>query len=178
VGEAALTDTLAAVAATKAARRLLVLEGRPGPWLQPGFEVFPQCEGGLDRRLAAAFEAAGGPALLVGMDTPQLTPALLGAAIRALGGKGECDAVLGPAADGGYWAIGLRRPQADVFTGVPMSTEITGEAQARRLDRLGLRRRRLPELRDVDTIEDARAVAALIPRSRFAVALERVCGGS
>jgi rSAM/selenodomain-associated transferase 1 len=173
VAEAALADTLATVAATPAGRHVLVLDGRPGAWLPPGFEVFGQSRGGLDRRLAAAFDGVGGPALLVGMDTPQLTPRLLGDGIRALAGE-RCDAVLGPAADGGYWAIGLRRPRPEVFIGVPMSTERTAAAQRRRLEGLGLRRRELPELRDVDTFEDARAVAALAPRSRFAATLERV----
>jgi uncharacterized protein len=173
VAEAALADTLAAVAATPAARRLLVLDGRPGAWLPSGFEVVPQRDGGLDLRLAAAFEAAGGPALLVAMDTPQVTPEMLGAGAGALVGEGG-DAVLGPAADGGYWAIGLRRPRAEVFAGVPMSTEVTAEAQRRRLGELGLRWRELEQLRDVDTIDDARAVAAGAPRSRFAAALERI----
>jgi uncharacterized protein len=138
VAEAALVDTLAAVAATPAARRLLVLDGRPGAWLPSGFDVVPQPNGALDVRLGAAFDAARGPALLVGMDTPQLTPALLRAGARALMSEG-LDAVFGPAFDGGYWAIGLRRPRAEVFTGVPMSTEVTGEAQRRRLGELGLR---------------------------------------
>jgi rSAM/selenodomain-associated transferase 1 len=173
VAEAALADTLATFAATPARRHVLVLDGRPGAWLPPGFEVFGQSRGGLDRRLAGAFDAVGGPALLVGMDTPQLTPRLLREGIRLLEGE-RCDAVLGPAADGGYWAIGLRDPRPEVFIGVPMSTERTAAAQRRRLDRLGLRRRELPELRDVDTIEDARTVAALAPRSRFAAALETV----
>jgi uncharacterized protein len=170
VAEAALADTLAAVAATPAARRLLVLDGRAGAWLPSGFDVVPQPDGGLDLRLGAAIEAADGPALLVGMDTPQLTPALLRASAGTLMSDG-LDAVLGPALDGGYWAIGMRRPRAEAFAGVPMSVEHTGEAQRRRLRELGLRWRELAPLRDVDTIEDASAVAASAPRSRFAAAV-------
>src|SRR5690242_13674278 len=49
---AALGDTLEAVRATPARRRVLVLDGRPGPWLPAGFEVVPQVPGGLDVRLA------------------------------------------------------------------------------------------------------------------------------
>lgn len=71
LARAALQDTLAAVLATPARRRVLVLDGAPGPWLPHGIEVVPQCEGGLDARLAAAFAGAGGPALLIGMDTPR-----------------------------------------------------------------------------------------------------------
>ena len=83
LAEAALRDTFAAVRATHAVRRIAVLDGAPGPWLGPGIEVVPQGPGGLDARLAAGFAAVGGPLFLVGMDTPQLTPALLTAGLRA-----------------------------------------------------------------------------------------------
>ena len=173
LAEAALRDTLESVAAVPAARRVLVLEGRPGPWLPVGYEVVPQRAGGLDERLAGAFAAATGPALLVGMDTPQVTPALIEASASALAGP-EVDAVLGRAEDGGYWAIGLVRPDERVFRGVPMSVETTGEAQRARLDELGLRTEELPVLRDVDFFEDARAVASEAPDSRFARAVGAV----
>jgi len=170
LAEAALADTLAAVAATPAPRRLLALDGSPGEWLPAGFDVVGQPAGGLGRRLAAAFDAADGPALLVGMDTPQLTPELLVDAISLLDAA-SADAVLGPASDGGYWAIGLRDPAPAVFDGVPMSTAATAAVQRRRLSEVGLRWRELGELRDVDVIDDAIAVAASAPRTRFAAAL-------
>ena len=81
---AALEDTLAAVLAVdRDVRRVLVLDGEPGPWIRDGFEVVPQRGDGLAARLAAAFDDAGGPAFLVGMDTPQVTPALLDAGLDA-----------------------------------------------------------------------------------------------
>jgi hypothetical protein len=167
---AALADTLAAAArATRATRRILVLDGDAGAWLPPGFDVLPQRGDGLAARLAAAFADAGGPALLIGMDTPQVTPALLDAGIAALD---HAPAVLGHAYDGGYWAVGLRRPDPEVFRGVPMSAATTAAAQRGRLAALGLRTAALPPLRDVDTIADARAVAAEVPAGRFARALE------
>src|SRR5262249_31919364 len=55
LAEASLADTLETVARTPARRRVLVLQGEPGPWLPPGFDVVRQCPGGLDERLAAAF---------------------------------------------------------------------------------------------------------------------------
>ncbi|MET8471921.1 DUF2064 domain-containing protein [Streptomyces sp. NPDC004856] len=167
LAEAALADTLEAVAATPAARRILVLDGAPGPWLPPGFEVVPQCAGGLDERLAAAFAACSGPALLVGMDTPQLTPDLLTVDFA------DCDAWFGPALDGGFWALGLATPDPDLLRGVPMSTAHTGAAQRARLTGAGLRVRDLPPLRDVDTADDAAAVAAEAPHGRFAARLAR-----
>ncbi|WP_340374918.1 DUF2064 domain-containing protein [Streptomyces sp. SS7] len=168
LAEAALVDTLRTVAATPARRRVLVLDGSPGPWLPPGFDVVPQCAGGLDERLAAAFAGCDGPALLIGMDTPQVTPALLTVDFA------DCDAYVGPAEDGGFWALGLAHPDPELLRGVPMSTPTTGAAQRERLAVAGLRVRELPRLRDVDTADDAEAVAAAAPGSRFAVALERL----
>jgi uncharacterized protein len=167
LAEAALADTLVAVAAAPARRRLLALDGRPGPGLPAGFEVAPQRGEGLGERLAEALLDAGGPALVVGMDTPQLTPAMLLRASERLMAPGV-DAVLGPALDGGYWTIGLRRPSRAAFRGVPMSSPYTWSAQERRLKELGRRVAPLPPLRDVDTIGDAELVARDCPRGAFA----------
>jgi uncharacterized protein len=167
---AALADTLAAAArARRPARRVLALDGAPGEWIPDGFGVVPQRGDGLAARLAAAFCDVGGPAFLVGMDTPQLTPALLDAGLAALD---RADAVLGAAPDGGYWGIGLRRPDPAVFRAVPMSEPTTAAVQRARLDELNLRTAVLPPLVDVDTIADARVVATAAPGSRFARALE------
>jgi glycosyltransferase A (GT-A) superfamily protein (DUF2064 family) len=167
LAEAALTDTLRAVAAVPSARRVLVLDGTPGPWLPPGFDVVPQCAGGLDVRLADAFAHCDGPALLIGMDTPQVTPELLTVDFA------DCDAYFGPAEDGGFWALGLAEPDPGLLRGVPMSTPVTGARQRERLVTAGLRVRDLPRLRDVDTAADARAVAVLAPHGRFAARLAR-----
>jgi rSAM/selenodomain-associated transferase 1 len=173
LAEAALSDTLAAVAATPAARRVLVLDGEPGDWLPAGFEVVAQRGGGLDERLANAFDDVGGPALLIGMDTPQVTPGLLDSAARRLA---AADAVLGPALDGGFWALGLNRPDAALLVGVPMSVEGTGRLQHARLVAAALSVDVLDPLQDVDRIEDARAVAASAPQGRFAARLRSVDG--
>ncbi len=165
VAAAALADTLHAVAATPCRRRVVVLDGPSGGWLTPGLEVMPQRGDGLAERLAAAFADIGGPALVIGMDTPQVTPQLL---CHALRGLDRADAVIGAAPDGGYWAIGLRRADDAVFDGVPMSAATTCAAQRARLEVLGLATLGLPRLRDVDDIADAYAVAALAPRTRFA----------
>lgn len=171
LAEAALRDTLETVAATPAVRRVCVLDGTPGPWLPAGFDVIPQRGDGLDERLAAAFTDIGTPLLLVGMDTPQITPTLLSHAVSALEAPGV-DAVLGHTEDGGYWCIGLRRSWASLFVGVPMSRDDTGALQVTRLEREGLVvDDELPRLRDIDFIEDARAVAELAPGTRFAARL-------
>ncbi len=167
---AALLDTLDVVARTPADRKVLVFEGDPRGWRREGLEVIAQRGAGLGERLAAAFEDVGGPALLVGMDTPQLTPALLLEGMRALRDPG-CDAVLGPALDGGYWSVGLKAPNRAVFEGIPMSVASTLRWQRRRLRELRLRAHEQTVLRDIDTIADARAVAVQAPDSRFAAAL-------
>jgi rSAM/selenodomain-associated transferase 1 len=166
---AALADTLAAVAATPARRRLLALDGELAE-VPAGFDVVPQRGDGLGERLGNALAAAGGPALVVGMDTPQLTPSTIAAATGRLS-RGDVAAVLGPALDGGYWTIGLREPDPAAFEGVPMSSNRTYAAQRRRLAELGVRIATLPWMRDVDTIEDAHAVARACPDSAFAAAL-------
>ncbi|MCX4910525.1 DUF2064 domain-containing protein [Streptomyces sp. NBC_00878] len=168
LAEVALTDTLRAVAAAPARRRILVLDGRPGPWLPPGFDVVPQCAGGLDERLAAAFADCDGPTVLIGMDTPQVTPDLLTVDFDGY------DSCFGPAEDGGFWALGLAEPDPQLLRGVPMSTPVTGAAQRARLVTAGLRVRDLPRLRDVDTSADTEAVAALAPHGCFAAELARL----
>jgi uncharacterized protein len=171
LAEAALQDTLETVAALPARRRVLVLAGEPGAWLPEGggFEVVPQAAGGLDERIAAAFAACDGPALLVGMDTPQLSAGLL-APVLADDGWDGCDAWFGPAADGGFWALGLAAPDPRLVRGVPMSTDTTGAEQRLRLTAAGLSVRDLPVLRDVDTAEDAARIALTCAQGHFTAA--------
>lgn len=172
---AALGDTLRAAHAAPHARVLLALDGPVGPWCPPGTDVVAQDDGDLDHRIAGALRAAGGPAVLVGMDTPQVTPALLSRAVQTLATPGV-DAVLGPTADGGYWIIGARVPAPEMVVGVPMSRPDTGHAQQARLDALGWTTAPLPPLVDVDTATDAAYVARTAPTTRFARAFTALGG--
>jgi len=179
LAQAALLDTMAAVSASGARRRVLALEGSPGLWMTPGFDVIPQRSGDLGSRLAGAIDDAWAtfpvPILVVGMDTPQLSGPDLDRAAQALievPGLPGPSAVIGPAEDGGYWAIGVRKPVFSMFDGVPMSTDGTRAAQRARLRALGVSCTSLEWRRDVDQIEDAVAVAALAPGTRFAAALQ------
>jgi glycosyltransferase A (GT-A) superfamily protein (DUF2064 family) len=185
---AAIADTLHAVEQTVSqawehgweVEPILVLDGHPGAWLRPlctseQIRVLPQRQGGLDVRLAAAFDDAtgtspGSPALLIGMDTPQLTSALLLDALDMLVSP-RTEAVLGLADDGGWWSLGLRRPDRSLLLGVPMSTAHTGRDQYVRLVSAGLRVGLLPVMRDVDDADDAAHVCAQAPASRFAAAI-------
>jgi rSAM/selenodomain-associated transferase 1 len=170
---AALRDTLDAAASVEVERRVLVFDGDPRAWCPDSFEVIAQRGEGLGERLQAAFDDVDQPALLIGMDTPQVTAAQLADALHALGDS-SVDAILGPTADGGYWCVGFRDPVAGAFAGVPMSAADTYAEQCRRLGELGVRIGVQPLLRDVDTIDDALAVAAEAPHTRFARTLETI----
>ncbi|GAB3069819.1 TIGR04282 family arsenosugar biosynthesis glycosyltransferase [Micromonospora schwarzwaldensis] len=181
IAAAALRDTLDAVAATGGVTPVLALAGcladaEDGVELAAtvaGWPVLPQRGDGFADRLAhahadVAHAYPGRPVLQIGMDTPQVTPALLADGVRRLSAPGV-EAVLGPAADGGWWALGLRDPRrAAALRAVPMSTADTGRLTYAALLGAGLRVGALPALRDVDDWADARAVAQTIPGSRFA----------
>lgn len=172
VAAAALADTLRIASSARVRRRVLVLDGAPGEWLPRGWHCTAQAGGGLDRRIAAAFEhATRGPALLIGMDTPQVRTSQLGAFDPA-----RYDACLGRTVDGGFWAIGFADPRlaAAAITGVAMSTAETGSEQLQRMRALGLRVQLLDVLDDVDTFDTALEVADDVPHSAFAHAVRAV----
>lgn len=164
---AAIADTLDAALASGADEVVMALDGRPGTWCPPGVRVVPQVDGPFDARLTAAWLEVGGPAVQIGMDTPQVTGALLDDAMATLALPGT-GAVLGAALDGGWWLLGAHHADARMFDGVPMSRPDTGAHQRRRLHGLGLAVRDVTPLLDVDEFADAAAVAALAPSTRFA----------
>ncbi|MFD1948935.1 TIGR04282 family arsenosugar biosynthesis glycosyltransferase [Nocardioides aestuarii] len=160
---AALLDTLRACADAVGADRcvLALADDLAGCAREPdlrhalvGWTVVPQRGAGFAERLAAAHVDAGpGPVVQVGMDTPQLTPALL---LEVAAGLDEHDAVLGAAPDGGWWVLALRDPAAAAaLRGVRMSTESTGRDTRRALEAGGSSVAEGPSLTDVDTAADA-----------------------
>lgn len=181
IAAASLLDTLEAALLTPEARVVVAMTGELGRAARGTeiaavlrkTEVIPQRGEGFDMRLVNAHADAPRPGesvLQIGMDTPQVTPALLAEASN----RPE-DAVLGPAEDGGWWALGLKDPlHAKALAGVPMSRDDTGLQTLRALADIGLRPGSLPALSDVDTIADARRVAVAAPRGRFARAVAEV----
>ncbi len=181
---AALLDTLDAVRLADVASRVIALSGdlfaacRSEEILRTldGWVVIPQ-EGATfaDRLVRAHRDAAeeGFPVLQIGMDTPQVTGLSLSSAADQLLVAGV-GAVLGMATDGGWWALGVTDPvSATVLTDVPMSQADTGVLTREALERLGVVVGGLPVLADVDTPEDARAVAAgMESDARFPQVLE------
>jgi rSAM/selenodomain-associated transferase 1 len=181
---AALLDTLAAAVAVPGGRVVVALTGDLSRAARAaalrralrGIATPAQRGPDLGHRIAAAHRDAaallpGRPVLQLGMDTPQVDPALLGAAAEPLR-TGLVDAVVGPAEDGGWWALGLRDPRvAAVIADVPTSRADTGERTIAALRATGLRVGLLPQLSDVDTVADAAAVARVAPRTLFARAV-------
>jgi len=181
---AGLLDTVAACSAAFGDCHLALdgeladaVDGRALEVATAGWEVFAQADGDLGDRLAHAHEraAAGATGALVqlGMDTPQVTGPRL-RRIATTAGAGA--AVLGPASDGGWWVLALEGGGARCLAGVPMSTPATYEHTRAALHGAGLTVRSTATLRDVDTVADARSVAAAAPHTRFAAAWRRVEG--
>lgn len=168
---ASIQDTLAVMAQIPATRRIIAFEGNLLPLGSELCEVMTQTTGSLDVRLGAIFDECDGPTVLIGMDTPQLSVSDLEPAFSAW--PSDIDAFFGPATDGGFWALGLAEPTGDLLRGVPMSQGDTGELQLKRLAEAGLRVGMLPALTDVDTIDNARDVAAIAPSTVFASTLAR-----
>ncbi|MFI7115878.1 DUF2064 domain-containing protein [Amycolatopsis sp. NPDC049868] len=181
IAAASLLDTLEAALLTPDARVVVAMTGELGEAARGAeiasvlqeAEVIPQRGKGFDLRLVNAHADAprpGEPVLQIGMDTPQVTPSLLAEAAN----RPE-DSVLGPAEDGGWWALGLKDPlHAKALAGVPMSRDDTGRQTLRALADVGLRPGHLRTLSDVDTIADARRVAEVAPYGRFARAVAEV----
>lgn len=120
-------------------------------WLGGDVAFTPQGGGSLGDRLAAAtarwFEAGAARVVVIGTDSPDLTPFHIRDALAALD---DHDAAIGPALDGGYYLLALRRPVPELFDGVPWGEpEVLTETLARaRGARLAVAL--LPPLADVD----------------------------
>ena len=148
------------------------LESRVGPvqlWCAPdtarpffaecgrrfGVQLVQQRDGDLGLRMQHAFEcllSAAERALLIGSDVPALTPDYLRAADETL--AQGMDAVLGPAEDGGYVLIGLRRVVPEVFAHIDWGEAEVLATTRGRFAHLGWRHAELATLWDVDRPED------------------------
>jgi rSAM/selenodomain-associated transferase 1 len=133
-------------------------------------EYLPQEGADLGERMANAFDfsfAAGyGPVLLRGSDTPDLPASIIYEAQEALA-REKADLVLGPAADGGYYLIGLSQPAPRLFEDIAWSTPGVLDATLQLATGMGLTVHLLPGWRDIDTPED---LLAFLQRSRMAPA--------
>lgn len=122
-------------------------------WL-PDETFLPQRGADLGERMAGAVSQLlgfGGYALLIGTDVPDISKAVIVQAFDLL-----ClhDVVIGPAEDGGYYLIGMKQAHTALFDGIAWSTPEVLPATLGKIAMLGLSYALLPELADIDTIED------------------------
>jgi uncharacterized protein len=137
-------------------------EGPVRAWLGPAPGYEPQRGGDLGARMLGAiagrFAAGASKVLVIGTDCPDLDPDLLEGAFARLD---RADAVIGPAADGGYYLVGMKHPIAEIFQGIPWSTPATLSATLARAAAAGVSVVLLDERRDIDTAADWRAWRAV-----------------
>ena len=121
----------------------------------------PQADGDLGERLEKAFDELLEPgpcrAVLTGTDCPDLRAGDFEDAGAALE---DHDLVLGPALDGGYWLVGLRRRAPELFRDMAWSTPEVLQETLRRAATLGLGIHQLRSLRDIDHASDWHAWAS------------------
>ena len=118
----------------------------------------PQGPGNLGDRMARVFRTMPkGPVCIIGADIPGITCARVGEAFRALGNH---DAVFGPAPDGGYWLVGMKRQRPvppQLFEGVRWSTDTALADSVATMK--GLSIAHVATLRDVDTLADLKSLS-------------------
>jgi rSAM/selenodomain-associated transferase 1 len=133
-----------------------------------GFHLARQDEGDLGRRMAVALGegiARAGAAAVMGCDVPQCDWEILDEANEQVA-RGRY--VVGPTVDGGYYFIGMPRVHAELFEGIEWGGANVLEATLARAARLGIEFDLLPELRDIDSADDLRAVARIFaPLRRY-----------
>jgi uncharacterized protein len=127
-------------------------------WL-PGVRLLAQAAGDLGARMSDAFARAflrgAERVVLVGTDAPAVARERVMEALSALD---AADVVIGPAEDGGYYLLALREPRPGLFAGVAWSTPSVRAQTLARAAAASLSVRELAPLRDVDTLEDLRAL--------------------
>ncbi len=120
-----------------------------------------QSSGDLGKKMSAFFHSTLGPAskirrsVLIGSDTPCVQPSRVQRAFQLLA---DCDCVLGPASDGGYYLLGLKQPAESLFQGISWSTPQVHQQTIHRLDQLGWSWQELPRENDIDDMQDLRGL--------------------
>lgn len=132
------------------------------------FLLVPQEGGDLGERLGRLSQrllATGHPGVvIIDSDTPSLPDHYLAEAVEQIGQAGS-DAVFGPAADGGYYLVGLRSPAPALFEGITWSTPLVLEQTLVRAAGAGLRVHLLPSWFDVDTGNDLQRLVEDLARN-------------
>lgn len=164
LSQALLADALAVLSATPQFESFVFFTPESGrdemrSLAPPEATLVPQDGLDLGERMRRALERLLGDgrhqrAILVGADIPLLTPAHLVEALVAL--RDERDVAIGPADDGGYYLIGMRKPHARLFEGVRWGTRTVLADTLARARAGGLAPIELQPLYDIDTLPDLR----------------------
>ncbi len=135
--------------------------GEVRPWVRPGWILEPQGKGDLGARLGRAtdeaFKNGHGPVVVIGADCPEVSSRDVDKAVELMA-QGKAEVVLGPARDGGYWLIAMKKPWTGLFSGIPWSTERVLVETSARAQKLGLKVKELRMLTDVDDLADWEAM--------------------
>lgn len=105
----------------------------------------------MDNVIRYLFGRGAEKAVITGADIPKLNKDIILQAFKELD---YADVVIGPAIDGGYYLIGMKRPFPELFQGIPWSTEDVFSETVRIINSLCKSYRIVPALSDIDTIED------------------------
>jgi len=124
-------------------------------WLGRRFFYAPQEGGTLGEKMSNAFlklfSHGARKAIIVGTDIPDLTNKIIEEAISRLD---SYDIVIGPAKDGGYYLLGMKKLHSNLFEGIEFSTPSVLQQTINMIEKLNLRYFLLPELHDIDTEEE------------------------
>lgn len=105
----------------------------------------------MQRQFQRAAREGASKVVLIGSDLPELEASDLSAAFTSLGHR---QGVLGPALDGGYWLIGLRRPEPELLAGIAWGSEQVLEQTLAAMARRGLEPELLTRRGDLDWARD------------------------
>ena len=123
-------------------------------WPEDDFQKYIQYGEILGERMFYAFEdalAVHDKAIIIGSDCASLTPEIVAEAFDALD---RFNFVIGPATDGGYYLLGMKKLQIELFQQMPWSSDQVLPETLRRINALGKTVYQLPELSDIDYEED------------------------
>ncbi len=122
-----------------------------------GFHLFPQRGKDLGERLSNIFVdklAEGyGAISIIDSDSPDLPKSIVQESFHLLT-TGRADAVFGPCYDGGYYLVGLRKPQPELFRNIPWSTPAVLKKTLEIAADRALKTKLLDRWNDLDTFED------------------------
>lgn len=136
-------------------------------WSSNHFNKHLQVEGDLGEKMRSAFETVIEPsskAIIIGSDCYDLTSEIIEEAFEALDIN---DLVIGPANDGGYYLLGMKKLRPELFDSIAWSTEAVLSQTLKKAKQLGLKVKSLQELIDIDNIDD-------LKKSGYSPKIERI----